>query len=403
MKKIISVIGTFLFALPAMAYITATASSRPVNTSVRTHILIVGKGNELGDSLARAAGAQARKYAELYPNEQVYLLSANETGTESDIADLQEFGFVNAVEKSSSFGSSDVLDEMMAFTQIASLDVFSHSVAYYGIILDGKLNRLDPKADGYQKLYGHFTNDAYAFLHGCNSGEFLAGIFSYQWAIPVAGSFTGTDFQYLYENKGFYNDDGRKPKDSVKAKLNTLGFKKNVGCYTGACSRLFPDNHSYNGFWGSFNGGGLGFYKWLCVNSTISQEKCYKTMARAALSYVSVKALNESSSIADFKEVVFDYLCPSDRREECRQRLETAVTTGKMEYDPYDGKSLQCDFRGCKAKFSCERVPVLNLLKSGSCTLTNLRESNKTTTMADEYLAYLKGYKLLQQEISLRK
>jgi hypothetical protein len=111
-----------------------------------------------------------------------------------------------------------------------------------------------------------------------------------------------------------------------------------------------------------------------------------------------VKPLKENSSIEDYKDVVLDFLCPADKREDCRAHLENAVKTGNMEYDPYSGKSLQCDFKGCRAKFSCERIPFLNLLKSGSCRVENLRPSNKTTTIANEYLAYLKGFKFLQGE-----
>ncbi len=403
MKYLLTSLVSLFIAAPAFAYITATATTKAVDPNTRTHILIVGNGTDLGNALSQAASAQARKYNELYPNEQVYLISVNETGKDQDINDLKEFGYGNITEKGKSFKSADVLNEMMSFNKIASVDIFSHSVAYYGVILDGKLNRLDPKADGYQKLAGHFADDAYAFLHGCNSGQFLAGIFSFQWGIPVAGSFTGTDFQYLYENKGFYNDDDRKPKGSAKVKINRQGFEKNYGCYMGACSRLFPDNFAYHGFWGQFNEGGLGFYKWLCVSNSISQDKCFKTMARATLSYISVKPLRENSSLEDYKDVVLDYLCPQNKRAECRTALENAMVTGNMEYDPYGAKSLQCDFKGCQAKFTCERIPLVNLLKSGSCTVQNLRTSNKTTTMANEYAAYLKGYKLLQAELAAKR
>jgi hypothetical protein len=403
MKRLFTFILLLILGGPAFAYITGAGSNKFINVMTRTHIIIVGRGTDLGDSLARVAGAQAKKYVELYPNEQVYLLSANETDTDDDLSGLQEFGFFNLMKKGSSFDSPDVLTEMLAFNKIASVDVFSHSVAYYGVILDGKLNRLDPKADGYQKLLGHFTADAFAFLHGCNSGQFLAGIFSYQWAIPVAGSFTGTDFQFIYENHQFHNDDERKPKGFGKVTVNSQTYEKNVGCYTGACMRLFPDNHSYNGFWGSFNEGGLGFYKWLCINSTITSDRCFKTMAKAALSYVSVKSINGNSSLQDYKDVVLDFLCPADKRAECHSALENAIATGNMEYDSFGGKSLQCDFKGCKAKFTCERVPFINLLKSGSCQVENLRTSNKTTTMANEYAAYLKGFKLLQAELAIKK
>ena len=398
MKKYFLMVAGLLLAAQSQAYITGLMGPNTADPNIRTHIFIVGDGGTLGTELGAAASAKAKKYRELYPKDQIYLISVNETGKDEDVQFLAEHEFDNLTVKSSSFRSSDVLNEMMQFNKIASVDVFSHSVAYYGVILDGSLNRLDPKKDGYEKLKGHFTDDAYAFLHGCNGGQFLAQVFSSQWEIPVAGSLTGTDFQYVFENKQFYNDDQRHPPGLKKETVNRISYDKNIGCYQGACLRMFPDNYAYHGMWGEFNEGGLGFYKWFCKTGT--PEHCYKTMARAVLSYVSVKPLNENSSLEDYKDVVLDYLCPEDRREVCRASLESAIATGKMEYDPFQAKSLQCDFKGCQARFTCQRIAFVDLLKSGSCKVENLRKSNKTTTIANEYSAYLKGYKLLQDELT---
>ncbi|HEX7676420.1 MAG TPA: hypothetical protein VF412_19750 [Bdellovibrio sp.] len=401
MKNILTSLIAFFAAAPAFAYITASSGSKaPIDFNKRTHIMIVGNGTDLGNALTQAATAQAKKYNEIYPDDQVYLISVNETGKDQDINDLQDFGYQNITEKGKGFKSSDVFNEMSAFKKIASFDVFSHSVAYYGVILDGKFNRLDPRADGYEKLAGNFTSDAYAFLHGCNSG-FLAGVFSNQWGIPVAGSFTGTDFQYLYDNKGFFNDDNRAPSNSKKLKVNNVSYEKNIGCYTGACSRMMPDNFGYHGFWGEFDDGGLGFYKWFCVKN--SEQQCFKTMARAARGYISVKPLRENSSIEDYKEVVTDWLCPENKKESCRKALDNALVTGNRQYDPFGSKSLQCTFKGCKAAFSCDAIKAVGLLKSQSCTMKNLRTTDKTTTIVDEYDAYLKGFKLLQAEASAGK
>lgn len=402
MKKLFSLMIAFFAVSPAMAYITGTMGKGTLNPNVRTHIFIIGNGGDLGTALGNVAATKAKKYKDLYPNDQIYMLSVNETSKDDvNVQELAAVGFDNLTVKGSGFKSKNVLEEMMAFNQIASVDIMSHSVAYYGVILDGKFNRMDPKKDGYDALKGHFTADAYAFLHGCNSGQLLAPIFSSAWGIPVAGSFTGTDFQFVSTNKQFYNDDERRPNGISKSTVNSVSYERNAGCYQGACMRLFPDNFAYGGYWGSFREGGLGFYKWFCSNN--DEKRCFTAMARAALSYVSVKSLRENSSLEDYKEVVYDYLCPQNRKEVCREALIAAEKGGSMTPDFYQSKTLQCDFKSCKAKFKCQAIPFVDLLKKGSCTVENLRASDKTTTLADEYIAYLKGYKLLQAELSAKR
>lgn len=399
-KKLFAGLVGLMVASPAWAYITATYGNMGANPNVRTHVLIVGKGNELSTLLQTTAAAKAKKYAELYPNEQVYLISVNETGKDDNLELIAKYGFKNVVEKRGfNFDSSDVFKEMKQFNQIASVDIFSHSVAYYGVILDGKLNRMDPKKDGYEKLAGNFTKDAYAFLHGCNSGQFLAPILSLQWGIPVAGSFTSTDFQRLHENGNWFFDDARKPAEGKFVTVNKQSYERNELCVEGACRRLYPDNFAYNGYWGSFNEGGLGFFKFFCMKN--DQAHCDKIMAKAALSYISTKPITKNSSFEDYMEVVHDWICPrsakTDIREKCVAGLQRAAATGGT-YDSYSGKSLQCDFKGCKAKFTCKRIPIIDLLKEGSCEVVNLRESSKTSTQVEEYKAYIRGWKLLQAE-----
>lgn len=400
MKKIFAAFVSLMVSSQAFAYITATYGSQGAHSDVRTHVLIVGKGNELSTLLQTTAAAKAKKYAELYPQEQVYLISVNETGKDDNLELLAKYGFKNVDEKSGfNFTSGDVFKEMKKFNKIASVDIFSHSVAYYGVILDGKLNRMDPKKDGYEKLAGNFTADAYAFLHGCNSGQFLAPVLSLQWGIPVAGSFTATDFNRMHQNGNWYFDDGRKPTEGSFDTVNKVTYERNELCAEGACRRLHPDNFTYNGYWGDFSEGGLGFYKYFCMRN--STEACNKAMARAALSYVSTKAINMNSSLEDYKTVVFDSLCPvsskPEIREKCMEGLERAAATGGT-YDSFSGKSLQCDFKGCQAKFKCKRIPMLDLLQKGSCEVINLRASAKTTTQVEEFKAYMNGWKLLQAE-----
>jgi hypothetical protein len=397
MKKIILGIASLLLSSQAWSYVTATYGTQSVNSNTRTHIIIAGKGNELGTLFQTSSAAKAKKYADLYPNEQVYFIGVNETGKPENLELLAKYGFKNITEKKTfNFESSDVLSEMRQFKRIASVDIYSHAVAYYGVILDGATNRMDPKKDGYDTIASNFTSDAFAFLHGCNSGQFLAPILSLQWGIPVAGSFGSTDFAKLHEDRNWYYDDGRRPKEGNFESVNRVTYQRNELCIEGACRRLSPSNFPYNGYWGDFAEGGLGFYKFFCMKNTT--EVCQKAMARAALTYVSVKPLTLNSSLEDFKAVVFDTLCPLSSKPEvrakCKTGLENAAATGGT-YDSFDGKSLQCDFKGCMAQFKCKRIPIIDLLKEGSCTVENKRPSAKTTTQVEEYKAYIKGWQLL--------
>jgi hypothetical protein len=402
MKNILlALVATFITSQAMATHIVASFGKPVTDFNARTHILVVGNGSDLGTLFQAASAAKARKYADMYPDEQVLLISVKEKDKDGNTnqSRLTSWGYSNIEERGfGSFDSKELLSEMKKFSKIASVDVFSHSVAYYGVILDGTFNRMDP-SDGYADLAGHFTSDAYAFLHGCNSGQLLAIVFSKQWGIPVAGSLTSTGFQKLFTNNQFYSDtEGLYPKTGSFNDVNRVSYSRNATCAEAACRRLMPDNVAYDGYWGRFDDGGLGFYKFYC--ETVSDETCFKTMAKAALSYVSVKNINASSSVEDFKTVLYDWLCPQDptgvKRTNCSAALEKAIATGNDAYDPFEAKSLQCDFKGCKARFTCMKAPIIGLLREGSCKVINDRPSSKTTTLVQEYKAYLKGFDLLR-------
>lgn len=397
-KKLLIGAATICIAGPASAYVTGNYGDHGTDANQRTHILVVARGKDLATQLQETAAAKAKKIQELYPNDQIYLVGVNETKSKDNLELLRQYGFKNVVEnKRVKLSVEQLLVEMGKFNKIASVNVYSHSTAYYGVMLEGSLKRMDPKADGYEKLKGKFTSDAYGFLHGCNSGQLLAPVLSRSWGIPVAGSFTSTGFQRTYENnKDFYFADARAPKDGVLSVNNTISFDRGQSCLAGSCVRLHPDNFGYIGYWGDFKGGGLGFFKFFCVNN--DQATCDKAMARSALTHLSVKPLKANSSYEDYLNTVYDIMCPisayRDVRQKCIEGLNKAVAEGTT-YDSYDGKSLQCDFKGCKAKFKCQRIAKVDLLKEKSCEIINLREDTKTTTQVEEFKAYLRGYQLL--------
>lgn len=389
-----------LFSFQSQAYLVAQfGRSQPLNYHRRTHIIVVGSSKNLGLLLQVAAATKAKKYLELYPTEQIFLVARHEEELDN-IRKLKKWGFLNVVDRGGALNENAFIRELSPFRQIASVDIFSHGTAYYGVILDGKLDRLDPKDNFYNQLYGHFTSDAYAILHGCNTGSGLGRILAKEWFIPVAGSFTSTSFEYLHEDGEFYRDIPKKkaPHQVGSAHVNKSSASSTdpKNCTQYGCVRMKPDNHGYHGLWGDFKGG-LPFYKFLC-SPTVSDQRCKKGMAKAALSFVASRPINEQSSIEDYKAVVQDVLCPmkvgADLRQQCIQELEASLHGGDPTYSPFKGVQLQCDFQGCAVNYECKAVPMIDLLVEGSCT-DNPSTREKATTLTREYRAYLEGYQLM--------
>ena len=97
------------------------------------------------------------------------------------------------------------------------------------------MNRLSIKTIGIEKLKGHFSNDAYLFLHGCNTGFILAPFLSK----------LHSDGEFYLTAKGF-------SPNSDWAHRNKNSYNFETSCRYGKCLRLKPDNHPYIGYWGEY-------------------------------------------------------------------------------------------------------------------------------------------------------
>lgn len=420
-SKLILSMGILLGISQAQAYLTAQVGNAPLTPYARTHILVAGSGNELGSLFQESVATKAKKYKELYPTEQIYIFVFEEKpdGDETNVQMLSRWGFSNIRSTGSSLGSSDFMNELAQFNQIASLDVYSHGTFYYGIQLDGWFNRLDvsddatggnkrlsPQDDRYSKVKGHFTGDAFVMLHGCNTG-YLATILYQAWKVPVAGSFTQTNFEYLFSDGLFYmrdtDESGNKsyPKTGNFKSQNDQSFKKPISCDQGACVRLKPDIYGYYGYWGENSNGGLPFYKFFC-SKTIGETTCQRGMAKAAVSFVTNVAVDETSSLESYKKAVQDILCPNEvkhptLRGECVQALEQSLDGENLTYNPAQVAQIQCSFTSCDVEFTCEYIPVINLLERGKCEVNRLNSDEEVTTITTEYKAYINGYKLIHR------
>ena len=391
-KSVLAFLTLAIVANAHASYHVASYNTESLDTNRPTRVMVVGNGDDLGLLFQEVAKAKAVKYTENYPQDQIALIAINEKEMGSEWS-LKRYGFKLERNDSSTLDGKEFIKEVSKFKKIISLDIFSHSSAQFGIHLDGRANRLNITTKGLEALKPNFMKDAFAYLHGCNSGFNLAPFLSNIWGIPVAGSMTSTNFQKLHSDGNFYlSEEGYAP-NSDWAKTNTLSNDKESECKTGTCQRLKPDNTPYVGFWGAYREGGLPFYKFFCVKN--SEADCQRVMAKSMLSHTLIVNLKKTSSLAEYKKAVIDFLCPvsskKDLRGECEAKLEEALVTGDMTYNPFSRPQVECDFKACKVEIDCEKVLFTGVPKPGTCELKNNTPA-PATTLVREYKAYLAAF-----------
>lgn len=384
-----------LFFSESNAFLVTTYKTDKLNYQVPTRVIVAGAGDNLGTLFQQVARSKALKYNQLNSTEQIVLITAKEPDGDNK-ALLKSWGFTTQSDSWHTFNGDTLLDEVVKFKQIASIDIFSHSSAQHGIHLDGRAHRLTLNTKNLDRLKGHFMKDAYAFLHGCNAGFMLAPFLSQVWEIPVAGAMTSTNFQRLHNDGNYYlTEEGFFPNTDW-AQSNDKTFDTSMACNAGLCKRLKPDNNPYTGFWGEYTEGGLPFFKFFCSKN--STEVCTRIMAKSLLSYIGTTNLKPTSNLTEYRNAVVDFLCPvsakKDLRKECEANLENALVTGDYTYNPFTKTQVQCDFQKCEAEIKCKNVILSTIAKPGTCELINTFEG-KATTIVREYKAYMEAYKYL--------
>lgn len=379
------------------AYLVTVFNKENIDYTGRTRILVTGAGDDLGMQFQFVARNKAVKYSDLYPNDQIILLAKEESDLGDNSVVLKNVGFKTISNERKDFNGKSLVKELLKFNKIASLDIFSHSSAQYGIHLDGKAHRFTLDTKGVSDLKNNFTGDAYAQLHGCNTGFNLAPYLSREWEIPVFGSLTSTNFQRLHSDGNFYLTEEGKFPNTLWAAENSLSFNSTKACKFGGCLRLKPDNNHYVGYWGEYYNGGLPFYKVFCVKN--SEESCLKSMGQALLSFSSIISIDKNVTFENYKKVVLDFLCPvsskSNLRDECISKLEESLLTKDDTYNPFSRPQIECDFKECKAEIKCEKIFLTGVFKPGSCTLENKMERG-SSTIVREFKSYLNAYKYLK-------
>ena len=111
--------------------IVATIDGKDIDLKKTTRILLIGDSHELDDLPLRSAATKARRYTQLYPNDQVVLFITKEMG-DSDLArsgakivTKESFGDVKLSDLST-LESDKLIAALHKFRRIGSIDFFGH-------------------------------------------------------------------------------------------------------------------------------------------------------------------------------------------------------------------------------------------------------------------------------------
>ncbi len=391
----------FLSSMSYASYFRAIVSSeQTIDLEKRTHVIVASRGNDLGLLPHLSAVSKANKIAERFPDDQVivYLPQDGFLGK----VEMKKMGLSKFELNSELLNPKTFVAELTKFTKIASFSSFGHGAIIEGIFLDAvgdKDVRWYPYDKETKKLVSHFTDDAYAVLNGCNNGHHLAAYLSKMWGIPVAGALTGTHFETLHKDGSFYFVDPASSKNLSSTSKDMLASEKN--CF-GACYRMKPDNHAYNGHYGKYQKG-LNFYKFFCPN--ISEDKCLAAMATSLTVQVSNKNLAKSLDREEYAALAREWLCPSGNygskiQSQCMAQLETVSAQLALQeplenlkfYTPFRGASLKCSFATCYQPVACHKT----YWTIDQCAKT-ISAPQASDTFVQEYISYLKGYDLIRR------
>lgn len=365
-----------------------------------THIIVVGSAvKEDSDQFFQSGLSRAYRYKELWPEHQVVIMSSPDVKGVSDEEIFKKYKIPVVKQVNKKFTADLLLDELSAYSQIASLDFFGHSSPWAMKI--GKTNAAFDTTKHTEKLFElrrNFLPNAYVTLNACNTGFYLAPALSKALALPVSGSLTSSMFERIESDGYWYKEEDWK--DETFQKHNKVSFKKDVSCAQGVCTRMRTARSNYSSYWGTFSEGGLSFDKFFCNYEKNNDGSCERGMAYSLLSFPSVQPVDLNSSIAEYKRIVFDWLCSTGKSESyfrrCVNGIENAIDRGDLEYQSHPTTELICDFNSCHAEVVCKYGTFNDLPLEGSCKLRTFKNSNPTN-VAREYLSIMKGFEQIRK------
>ena len=371
-----------------------------VDYNKSTHIIVVGSAvKEDSDQFFQSGMSRAYKYKELYPNQQVVVISSPEVVDRNDekvFADYQlnVIKFVN-----NTLEQDKLVDEMMAFNRIRSIDFFGHS-SPWGFKLGKKDAAFDPSSivSRLSNLKSHMLPYSYITMSSCNSGFNLAPKLSEILGVPVSGTLTSGLFERVESDGHWYKEADWTPGNYVE--VNKVSFTENIMCsLTGACTRMKTSRSSYSSYWGDFTEG-LSFPKFFCKFENID-HKCETGMAMALMTFPSVRAIKFTSTTEDFKQVAFDWLCQTSKDhtvfDKCVAGINQAIKNGDLVYKSHTAPEIVCDFNSCHATVICKNKVIIGSgPRAHSCKL-KAETSEKPTTIANEFIHFINGFELIKK------
>lgn len=398
-----------------------------IDVAKTTHILLVGDSDELGELPLYAAATRARRYAQLYPNDQIALFvtkdvsSSTVARTSATVVRQEPFGDAVALADLSRLTGPKLVAALDRFTRIASIDFFGHS-SPFGALLEssGDDRVLAPQLPiNMAALKDNFARDLnpYVTFNGCNGAAHVAPELSRLWQLPVSGALTGSNFQELMsDGRWYFNDEGFSPPGTTKASRNdkSFGAASAPSCGAGACVRMKPQDSPYRGVWASPDSGfqyGLGYYKFFCDYAD-PQGTCAKGMATSLYAFPSIKPIDKNASDGDVKDVLADFFCSGSKDpawfDGCKTGLFAAAASGAA-FSPMRVQgdySHECDFKSCQQKLRCKVVSGTPQKKScvwvsAACrddqSAEACRPKNTVKQTTNKELArYLEGHKALR-------
>jgi hypothetical protein len=389
-RCILILVSIFLSSTSARAgYFTANLATPYADKARGTHVIVVGKGLEVGDQWLRTAHTQALIYKDRKGQGSIRVIGAIENKDYAKM--LSTWGYTNLVATKEAMTAKRLLIELGKIAKIESIDFIGHNGALLGFMLEDAANRFyvsDAKL--LEKIKDRFASDAVIRLYGCNTGWFLAPAIANATGVPTSGSFTYADLQRLHENGDwFYHDAGRFPPGSFTSE-NPLSYKDKVDCkFSGGCMRLRVVNSPYQGKHGSY-AGTLPFMKFFC-GGLLSQAECFRRMAVSTTTTISVAAFDRKPSLDEFSKDLIDQFCPSfvneARRSACKKEIADHLN-GKQtlppQYNTSTETAMRCTFTSCEQEKNC---------KNGSCVV-QAKHKGQSKTFVNELNAYLAGYAL---------
>ena len=324
-------------AITSLADAKAKTQNAPTGQAKRAHIFVAGRSGDLGASPMIAALAGANRVSRLYPDDVVilYLVTTPryKDGTYLDPinasdsahhniygsrAIVEHFGFKLLHTQDATLDFRALVKELAGFSTIASLDFYGHSSIPSGIMLDSKRDEQTKSAwrpfdygakdeSGKEitgvtaSLKGRFTEDAFAYVHGCNGGHLIAHWLAQELGIAVAGNYTAVHFEV---------DTALGKADAPPHYVWSNKLEPNLTAMQSM--RMKSDDVDYvdaDYFFGNYRQG-LPHYRFFCANDN---SACQKGIAHSTLALVTtVRPKKDQTAQEYYAAIAREAMCPSD-------------------------------------------------------------------------------------------